>query len=199
MTNEIKHSELDQMREQMTKLKEELGKQKIINEKILRKAMVGNSSWLGELVKTEILLTPVMLLLMALPSLIYGASWWPLIVLAVMLFPSIWIDTKTITIPAEKIQNSTFFELQRFILHQSKMRSLQFIVEIILVVPCLIWYIYETGSAMATENNPMDMTAFIVISVIASVCSIAAALFIYEKINKTSHRLLVDLNNPENY
>ena len=189
--------ELQELRSQMGSLKETLSEQKIVTDEALRKAMVNRSSWLGKLVKSEVWLAPLIIIMLGWPSIAYGMSWWPLIVFMVVLLPSIWLDSKTVVIPPEKILHCPLTELRHFILWQTKWRNIQFLIEFVLSLAWLGWYGYEMLLSMATPDNPFEISEFYWLFAMSGLGGIIAAMVVYIKISKTYSKLLETLGDAD--
>lgn len=198
MDNNINEKdELQEMRRPMECLKETLAGQNIVTDEALRRAMVNRSSWLGKLVRGELWAAPLLILVLSWQVMAYGMSWWPLILFIVLLLPSIWLDSKTVVIPEEKILHCSLTELRRFMLWQTKWRNIQFAIEFVLSLAWLGWYIYEMMLSMATPENPFDIKDFCWLFAFSGLGGIIAVVVIYRKISKTHRNVMESLGDAD--
>ena len=93
MDNNINNDlQLQEMRQQMTELKQQLDRQQIVNEQLLRQSMTSKMSWIKRYIWVEAAMIPVLLLILAPIHAMLGLSWWLYGFLAVMLVVDVAAD-----------------------------------------------------------------------------------------------------------
>ncbi len=140
---EGQRDELEELRRQVNELRYELGHSKIVNDRVIRQAMRGRSSWLGTFVKVEAVSIPIFGAIFAGFLWLFEASIWPAIVFVIIAIISTWFDSHTLTIQTKAILTQPMSELRVFLNKQKKMRLIQFLIEAPLTVLWLIWFFLE--------------------------------------------------------
>lgn len=198
--------ELEQLREEMRVLKENLANTTIINEKLLRKAMRSSSQWLGQFVNAEIITTPIVLLILWAAFALFGMNMWSMIFISILCIPSIIIDKKTMSIPNDKIQSESFVSLALWLEKQKVLRKRQLLVELPLSFGWLGWFLYDYLSC-SNKYFHIELSGkgffiqwlifFLVFSIIAAI----AIAIVYKKAQNTNDKLIAEINaftdNPD--
>lgn len=140
--------ELEELRKQVNELRSELENSKIVNERIIRQAMRGRSSWLGTFVKAEAVAIPITTLIFGGFLYLFNASLWPAIIFFIISVISTWFDTRTMVIHTKAISSLPMYELKSFLQKQKKQRLIQLLIESPLVILWAIWFFMEIRSTL---------------------------------------------------
>ena len=148
MDNNINNDlQLEQMRQQMTELKQQLDKQQIVNEQLLRQSMTSKMSWIKRYIWLEMALIPILLLILAPIHAMLGLSWWLYGFLAVMLVVDVAADWRINHVDRNQLLTGNLVEASRRLTLMKKQRAWSFALGILVVIIWIVWFLYELQCA----------------------------------------------------
>ena len=188
--------ELEQMREQMNKLKEKLDKQEIVNEQMLRYTMKSRMSWINKYRWLALLSIPFVSFCF-LPMLFNGTiSGWLYAFTVVMVAVSAIIDFIINRVSDHSIMNGNLLELSQKLVNMKRKRRIQTIVGMIVVCLWILWLLLEMRySSSGSDPAFQEFTKAMMIGAgIGGLIGITVALIIYFKMQRTNDELIRQLD-----
>lgn len=147
-TNEHYMNELEEMRGQMQILKQKLGSQELVNDRLLRNAMSNKMSWVTKYIWFELWgLFPLCVLIFSLNKLMYPTmSWWPTLAILFFLLVDILFDFYINRVSESDWQSENLVQTADKLLKMKKTRWLQLVVAIPFMIILFGWYLWEFPS-----------------------------------------------------
>lgn len=144
-TNEHYMNELEEMRGQMQILKQKLGSQELVNDRLLRNAMSNKMSWVTKYIWFELWgLFPLCVLIFSLNKLMYPTmSWWPTLAILFFLLVDILFDFYINRVSESDWQSENLVQTADKLLKMKKTRWLQLVVAIPFMIILFGWYLWE--------------------------------------------------------
>lgn len=188
--------ELEQLKAQITMLREELTRSRIVNDKIMRQAMRERSSWLNTFVKLEAISTPLFGLIFIGVLYLFRVSIWPGIVFIIIGFISTWVDSYTFGITSNNILTMPLLKLKEKLATQKRQRLIQLIVEMPLTILWLLWFALTLNSGL---NPDKPITKYINIGgsvglLVGLIAGIIVVIVIYTKAQDTNNELIYTID-----
>ena len=185
--------ELEQLKAQITMLREELTRSRIVNDKIMRQAMRERSSWLNTFVKFEAISTPLFGLIFIGVLYLFRVSIWPGIVFIIIGFISTWVD---FGITSNNILTMPLLKLKEKLAVQKRQRLIQLIVEMPLTVLWLLWFALTLNSGL---NPDKPITKYINIGgsvglLVGLIVGIIVGIVVYLKAQDTNNELIYTID-----
>ena len=145
MENNNTNNELELLRQQMNMLKEKLDAQEIVSNKLFTKSMRKEMSWIKRYVYIQFALIPFVALIWVGVKFTLGLSWWNYAYLMLLCVFFVYIDY---VINVKVLSNADYhknnlIETARKLAKMKRQRSIQMIVEILLLIVWLIWTFFE--------------------------------------------------------
>ena len=198
MDNNINNDQqLEQMRQQMTELKQQLDRQEIVNEQLLRQSMTSKMSWIKRYVWLEIALIPIVLLILAPIHAILGLSWWLYGFLAVMLVVDVAADWRINRVDRNQLLTGNLVEASRRLTAMKRQRAWAFVLGIVGVVIWIAWFLFELKLAQGIQANDF-LNGFaqggLVGGIIGAVIGLIAAIIIFNKMQRTNDEVLAQID-----
>ena len=200
-TNEMR--ELEQMRSQLSILKEKLSKQEIINDRMLRNSMKASMSWINKYRWIALFCIPFVALCF-LPMATQGQISWLLygitiVVVAVSAIADWFINR----LSDNMIMNGSMVEISQKLIKMKRIRRNQTIIGMSVVVLWLAWLlfdVYNHGIQGIAAGEP-DMRIYykgIMISIgVGAVIGAIIGLTIFFKMQRTNEQLLQQIKDIE--
>lgn len=198
MDNNINNDlQLQQMRQQMTELKQQLDKQQIVNEQLLRQSMTSKMSWIKRYIWLEMALIPILLLILAPIHAMLGLSWWLYGFLAVMLVVDVAADWRINHVDRNQLLTGNLVEASRRLTLMKKQRAWSFALGILVVIIWIVWFLYELQCASGMQSsdflNGFAMGGFFG-GIIGGVIGLVVAIIIFYKMQRTNDEVLAQID-----
>lgn len=198
MDNNINNDlQLEQMRQQMTELKQQLDKQQIVNEQLLRQSMTSKMSWIKRYIWLEMALIPILLLILAPIHAMLGLSWWLYGFLAVMLVVDVAADWRINHVDRNQLLTGNLIEASRRLTLMKKQRAWSFALGILGVIIWIVWFLYELQCASGMQSsdflNGFAMGGFFG-GIIGGVIGLVVAIIIFYKMQRTNDEVLAQID-----
>lgn len=198
MDNNINNDQqLEQMRQQMTELKQQLDRQEIVNEQLLRQSMTSKMSWIKRYVWLEIAFIPIVLLILAPIHAMLGLSWWLYGFLAVMLVVDVAADWRINRVDRNQLLTGNLVEASRRLTAMKRQRAWAFVLGIVGVVIWIAWFLFELKLAQGIQANDF-LNGFaqggLVGGIIGAVIGLIAAIIIFNKMQRTNDEVLAQID-----
>ena len=195
--NNNNDQQLEQMRQQMTELKQQLDRQEIVNEQLLRQSMTSKMSWIKRYVWLEIAFIPIVLLILAPIHAMLGLSWWLYGFLAVMLVVDVAADWRINRVDRNQLLTGNLVEASRRLTAMKRQRAWAFVLGIIGVVIWIAWFLFELKLAQGIQANDF-LNGFaqggLVGGIIGAVIGLIAAIIIFNKMQRTNDEVLAQID-----
>ena len=199
MENNNTNNELELLRQQMNVLKEKLDAQEIVNDKIFAKSMRKEMSWIKKYIYVQFALIPFVALIWVGVKYILGLSWWNYSFLMLMCVVFVYIDY---VVNVKALSNADYhknnlIETARKLVKMKRQRTIQMIVEILLLILWLIWTFLEVNSAQSTATGLRLslLQGGIIGGYIGGVIGIIVAFVIFYKMQRTNDRMIEQIDD----
>lgn len=180
----------------MEALKSSLPTAGLIDEGKIRQAMRTKSVWLSRVVMAELVTLPILALFLFSLAISTGMSVWLMVVFVVLATLDAVLDIRTFAISKKLIQDGTPAELSKKLLQQKMERQRQTIVSTLLLVPWLIWFVYEY---LKHDAPFIPGEKFVLVWGVVSAVFVATSLCIirilYEKAQNTNDELINEIKS----
>ena len=189
--------QLDELRQQMNNLKQQLDRQEIVNEQLLRQSMSSKMSWIKRYIWLEIALIPIVLVILAPVHATLGLSWWLFGFLAVMLVVDVAADYRINHIDRNQLLSGNLVETSRKLTLMKKQRAWAFALGVIGVIIWIAWFLIELKHAQGIQDNDF-LNGFaqggFVGGIIGGVIGLIAAAIIFNKMQRTNDEILASID-----
>lgn len=199
MENNNTNNELELLRQQMNMLKEKLDAQEIVNNKLFTKSMRKEMSWIKRYVYIQFALIPFVALIWVGVKFTLGLSWWNYAYLMLLCVFFVYIDY---VINVKALSNADYhknnlIETARKLAKMKRQRSIQMIVEILLLIIWLIWTFFEVNAAQSTATGIRQslLQGGIIGGYIGGIIGIIVAFVIFYKMQRTNDRLIEQIDD----
>lgn len=201
--NDIPNDTLSALKKGMATLTESLPSEGLISEKEIRKAMQTKSAWLNKMVITECFTMPICALVFLGIFHATGMSMWLLATFVFFATLDTILDFRTLKISKKWILNDSMLELSEKLCKQKKERMWQTIIATSLVVPWIIWFVYEwLRHAIPGVTIPEEQFLWIwgIVSGVWLIVAFVIILYIYRRAQRINSEMIrqIGINNePE--
>ena len=198
--NDISNDSLLALKKGINTLKDSLPADGLICDREIRKAMQSKSSWLSKVMITELITLPICTLALFGVSHAIGMSIWPMVTFAFFAALDTIFDFRTFKIPQKWILNDSLIELSKKLYQQKKERMRQTIVSTSLLVPWVIWFVYEWlrhDPLMDTNSNEEFMITWGITSGIWLIIAFIIIRAIYKKAQRTNDEMIRQLGTAD--
>lgn len=199
MENNNTNNELELLRQQMNVLKEKLDAQEIVNDRLVAKSMRKEMSWIKTYIYVQFALIPFVALIWVGVKYILGLSWWNYSFLMLMCVVFVYIDY---VVNVKALSNADYhknnlIETARKLVKMKRQRTIQMIVEILLLILWLIWTFLEVNSAQSTATGIRQslLQGGIIGGYIGGVIGIIVAFVIFYKMQRTNDRMIEQIDD----
>mgnify|MGYP006388117673 len=199
MENNNTNNELELLRQQMNVLKEKLDAQEIVNDRLVAKSMRKEMSWIKKYIYVQFALIPFVALIWVGIKYILGLSWWNYSFLMLMCVVFVYIDY---VVNVKALSNADYhknnlIETARKLVKMKRQRTIQMIVEILLLILWLIWTFLEVNSAQSTATGLRQslLQGGIIGGYIGGVIGIIVAFVIFYKMQRTNDRMIEQIDD----
>lgn len=199
MENNNTNNELELLRQQMNVLKEKLDAQEIVNDRLVAKSMRKEMSWIKKYIYVQFALIPFVALIWVGVKYMLGLSWWNYSFLMLVCVISVYVDY---VINVKALSNADYhknnlIETARKLVKMKRQRTIQMIVEILLLILWLIWTILEVNSAQSTATGLRQslLQGGIIGGYIGGVIGIIVAFVIFYKMQRTNDRMIEQIDD----
>lgn len=199
MENNNTNNELELLRQQMNVLKEKLDAQEIVNDRLVAKSMRKEMSWIKKYIYVQFALIPFVALIWVGVKYILGLSWWNYSFLMLVCVISVYVDY---VINVKALSNADYhknnlIETARKLVKMKRQRTIQMIVEILLLILWLIWTILEVNSAQSTATGLRQslLQGGIIGGYIGGVIGLIVAFVIFYKMQRTNDRMIEQIDD----
>lgn len=199
MENNNTNNELELLRQQMNVLKEKLDAQEIVNDRLVAKSMRKEMSWIKKYIYVQFALIPFVALIWVGVKYIFGLSWWNYSFLMLMCVVFVYIDY---VVNVKALSNADYhknnlIETARKLVKMKRQRTIQMIVEILLLILWLIWTFLEVNSAQSTATGLRQslLQGGIIGGYIGGVIGIIVAFVIFYKMQRTNDRMIEQIDD----
>ena len=200
MDNNNTSNELQLMREQLEILKTKLKGQEIVNDKLLRKSMGRQVSWIKKYLIMEVILVPFLLIIFAGFHATTGISWWLFGFLAVMLVADVAADLYVNRMKSSELLSGDLISVRK---HYTKMKSLRartFAIGVVAVIIWVVWLMWELYRIACTSGDELERaTAYggVIGCIVGCFIGLAVAFFIFWKMQKTNDKVIHQIEEME--
>lgn len=199
MENNNTNNELELLRQQMNVLKEKLDAQEIVNDRLVAKSMRKEMSWIKKYIYVQFALIPFVALIWVGIKYILGLSWWNYSCLMLMCVVFVYIDY---VVNVKALSNADYhknnlIETARKLVKMKRQRTIQMIVEILLLILWLIWTFLEVNSAQSTATGLRQslLQGGIIGGYIGGVIGLIVAFVIFYKMQRTNDRMIEQIDD----
>lgn len=199
MENNNTNNELELLRQQMNVLKEKLDAQEIVNDRLVAKSMRKEMSWIKKYIYVQFALIPFVALIWVGVKYILGLSWWNYSFLMLMCVVFVYIDY---VVNVKALSNADYhknnlIETARKLVKMKRQRTIQMIVEVLLLILWLIWTFLEVNSAQSTATGLRQslLQGGIIGGYIGGVIGIIVAFVIFYKMQRTNDRMIEQIDD----
>ena len=194
MDNEL---QLEELRQQMTELRQQLDRQEIVNESLIRQSMTGKMSWIKKYIWVEVAMVPLCLLILAPVHAMIGLSWWLFAFLAVMLIVDVAADFYINRVDKNQLLTGNLVEASRQLVAMKKQRAWAFALGLLGVIIWLVWFLYElrhvAGNLTSDFLNGFAQGGFVG-GIIGGVIGLAIAFIIFRKMQHTNDEVIASID-----
>lgn len=194
MDNEL---QLEELRQQMSELRQQLDRQEIVNENLIRQSMTGKMSWIKKYIWLEVAMVPLCLLILAPVHAMMGLSWWLFAFLAVMLVVDVAADFYINRVDKNQLLTGNLVEASRQLVVMKKQRAWAFALGLLGVIIWIVWFLYElkrvAGSFADDFWNGFAHGGFIG-GIIGGVLGLIIAIIIFRKMQRTNDEVLASID-----
>lgn len=183
--------QLDILKEEMAALKRNLDKEQIINDKLMRKVMKQQASWLNTFVKAEFISIPFIWLIFAAFSAYANISIWYANAFVIIGVLDALFDLRTMRIPPKIFSTYTMLEMRQFLIRQKKERLIHVCVATPLAV---IWVLLFGNAAFHRSSDDPAVYGGIIGGIVGLCIAIPIIIILYRKAQKTNDTLLDDIS-----
>lgn len=189
--------QLDDLRQQMVSLRQQLDRQEIINDNLLRQSMSNKMSWIKRFVWFEMGLVPCILVIMALVHFMLGLSWWPFTFLAVMLVVSVSADYHINMVNTDRLFAGNLVETSQKLIRMKRQRIWGYAVGMVAFVIWLLWLLYELKQVGPFDSDFMN--GFARGGFVGGIIGSILGFVIFRRMQRTNDELLnsIDQLNHE--
>ena len=199
MENNQNYTELEIIRSQMAQFKEQLDKQKIVNEKLIIKSMKSSMSWIKKFVYIEICTLPLIAIAWLGIKMYANLSWlnygFLMTVLVIDIFADYRINISALS-DADYSRNNLVTTITK-LTRMKRLRVIQMIFDIPALVVWLVWSGIEALThlpAEAFEFEQNSIYAGIVGSIIGAIGGIVLAYRIFSKMQRSNDEVIRQIN-----
>lgn len=199
MENSNTNNELELLRQQMNVLKEKLDAQEIVNDRLVAKSMRKEMSWIKKYIYVQFALIPFVALIWVGIKYMLGLSWWNYSFLMLMCVVFVYIDY---VVNVKALSNADYhknnlIETARKLVKMKRQRTIQMIVEILLLILWLIWTFLEVNSAQSTATGLRQslLQGGIIGGYIGGVIGLIVAFVIFYKMQRTNDRMIEQIDD----
>lgn len=184
--NNNETNELEQMRSQLTVLKEKLDEQQIVNEQLIRNAMRQKMSWVRKYVIGEVVITPFLAVFFLVMFPVFGFSLWLALAWTVLILASVtsdWYINRTD--PKDWLKENLTVTAQKLI-RMKTLRKRGELVAIPLAIVVMVWMCQE-----AMREGMSDMAqGFVVGGLLGGSVGGIIGFSVYRKMQRTNDELI---------
>lgn len=199
MENNQNYTELEIIRSQMAQFKEQLDKQKIVNEKLIIKSMKSSMSWIKKFVYIEICALPLIAIAWLGIKMYANLSWlnygFLMTVLVIDIFADYRINISALS-DADYSRNNLVTTITK-LTRMKRLRVIQMMFEIPAIVVWLVWSSIEALThlpAEAFEFEQNSIYAGIVGGIIGAIGGIVLAYRIFSKMQRSNDEVIRQIN-----
>lgn len=189
--------QLEELRQQMTELRQQLDRQEIVNESLIRQSMTGKMSWIKKYIWLEVAMVPLCLLILAPVHAMMGLSWWLFAFLAVMLIVDVAADFYINRVDKNQLLTGNLVEASRKLVLMKKQRAWAFALGLLGVIIWFVWFLYELQSVAGSFAEDF-LNGFakggIVGGVIGAIIGLTIAIVIFRKMQRTNDEVLASID-----
>lgn len=196
-----KVNELEQLREQMSLLKEKLDNQEIVNDRLISVSMKKKMSWIKKFIFFEVAIIPVIGIVWAGIVYVSGISWLNLIVLMMICIADVYADYR-INLHAmndSDYEKCNLVETTQKLVKMKHQRFIQMVIGVPLVLLWFVWFSLDVYCRLpSVSSNELLQSTFIggmVGGVIGCVIGVCVALYLYKKMQKTNDNIIKQIND----
>ncbi len=188
--------ELNELRTQMSQLRETLDQQRIVNDRVLRSSMKRRLSWIKRYIWLEIALVPVLLIFFAFLHHALGMSWWLYGLLAVMLVVDVTVDYRVNHIDDSQLMAGNLTDTARQLQRMKRLRAWAFAIELVPLMLWLLGLLYEFYRVAQTQSGWLQAFAQGAIfgTVIGCVIGLVVAVVIFVKMQRTNDDIIAQID-----
>lgn len=187
--------ELNILKEEMALLKQNLDKEQIVNEKLMRTVMSQRALWMNILVKAEFIIIPITYIVFVISCAFFKISqWYSFAFLILGLIDSI-VDLRTFRISPKIFSKYSMMEVRNLLTKQKKERFIHLCIAFPLAI---IWLVLFANAIFNSESfsNGMDPVGYsgIIGGIIGGLIGGIIVFVIYHKAQKTNDTIIDDIN-----
>ena len=189
--------QLEELRQQMAELRQQLDRQEIVNESLIRQSMTGKMSWIKRYIWLEVAMVPLCLLILAPVHAALGLSWWLFAFLAVMLIVDVAADFYINRVDKNQLLTGNLVEASRRLTEMKRQRAWAFALGLLGVIIWIVWFLFElrrvAGSFAQDFLNGFAQGGFLG-GIIGAVIGLTIAVVIFRKMQRTNDEMIEQIN-----
>lgn len=197
--------ELEQMREKMMVLFTELDNQEIINNKLVRRALKSNMSWIKKFVYIEFIMLPIIAIVWFGIKVLFNLSWYNFIFMMLMTaIDAVWDYRINIaSFDLERVERNSLTDTLQKLIQMKRMRAKSFFIMMPLCALWLVWTGIEIWQSIGNIGDSESMMRYanyggFVGLIIGIPIGLFAALCIYRKMQSTNDELIAQIEEITN-
>lgn len=189
--------QLEDLRQQMTDLRQQLDRQEIVNERLMRQTMTNKMSWIKRFVWLEIVIVPLCLLLFAPMHAALGLSWWLFAFMALILVADVVADYCINRVDRNQLLSGNLVDASRRLTAMKRQRAWAFALGIVGVMIWLVWLLMElrrvAGGFDSNFTDGFAQGVFIGV-IIGGVIGVIIAVMVYRKMQRTNDEVIANID-----
>ena len=186
------NSELELMRQQIAEFKQQLDKQKIVNDRLIATSMKKKMSWIKKIVIGEAVLLPLILLMFISVKATFGLSWWSVGIFYALTLIDVWLDYR-INIQcmsdADYNRNNLVNTIKK-LLDMKRQRGIQMYIMVPACIVSSAGIGFDFCNSTIFASCSIEMKIIAAASTIGAVIGLILAYFLYRKMQNTNDELI---------
>ncbi|MCI6161634.1 MAG: hypothetical protein PUH24_01510 [Prevotellaceae bacterium] len=178
--------ELEEMRSQLSVLNEKINKEKVVNDRLLRKAMKNKASWISKMVTIEaFIIFPFVMIDLIFLHYQNIVSWWLVGFAALMLGGSVVADYIINNKKLNIMFDGNLVTAAKQLGEMKRLRIKQLYIGLPLAVIFIVWFAWEQ-----IKQSPDDYRPMVGGLIAGGIVGAAIGLFIFRKMQQTNDELI---------
>ena len=185
----------------MATLKQQLDRQEIINDKLMRQSMTSKLSWIKRYVWLEIAIAPILLIFFAVYHAVLGLSWWLFGFFALILVADVTADYRINRVDHTQLLTGNLVEASRRLAEMKKLRAWAFALSLVGVSVWLAWLLAELWIVVGGNTHELTRgfaAGGVFGGIVGGILGLTAAWAIFRKMQRTNDEVLAAIDQLNN-